>query len=95
MKATYNTSKEIAELYIESGLKDAVDVRVLINEISKLLAQKYGIERAKEICRPFANASIFTVEGLTAFLDAAEIESVNFSDPMTGKIENAAYINLK
>lgn len=97
MKATYNTSKEIAELYINSGLKDTTDVRVLINETCKQLAAKVGMEKAKEICTPFMSNSnkLFTVEGLTSYLDAVEIESVNFADPFTGKIEHTAYIHLK
>lgn len=97
MKATYNNSKEIAELYINSGLKDKTDVQVLINESAKQLAGKVGMEKAKEICTPFmANSQLlFTVDGLTSYLEAIEIDSVNFADPFTGKIEHTAYIHLK
>lgn len=97
MKASYNTAKEIAELYINSGLKDKTDVQVLINESAKQLAGKVGMEKAKEICTPFiANSQLlFTVDGLTSYLEAIEIDSVNFADPITGKIEHTAYIHLK
>ena len=97
MKATYNNSKEIAELYINSGLKDKTDVQVLINESAKQLAGKVGMEKAKEICTPFmANSQLlFTIDGLTSYLEAIEIDSVNFADPFTGKIEHTAYIHLK
>lgn len=95
MKASYNTAKEIAELYIESGLKDNTDVKVLVNESLKLLVQKVGLEKAKEIAKPFNTPAIFTVEGLTSYLEAIEIDSVNFADPFTGKIEHTAYIHLK
>lgn len=40
MKAIYNNPKEIAELYIESGLKDTIDVDRLVNESAKQLMQK-------------------------------------------------------
>ena len=40
MKATYSTSKEIAELYVKSGLKNKSDVNVLVNESAKQLMQK-------------------------------------------------------
>lgn len=95
LKATYSTAKEIAELYINSGLKDSTDVRVLVNEISKMLVQKHGLDTAKEICRPFANASIFTEAGLCAFLEAVNVDRVNFTDPLTGEITHVAYIHLK
>lgn len=97
MKATYNNSKEIAELYIMSGLKDTTDVRVLINETCKQLAGKFGMEKAKEICTPFMSNPqlLFTVDGLTSYLDAVGIDEVNFADPLSGKIEHTAYIHLK
>ena len=97
MKATYNTAKEIAELYINSGLKDKTEVRILINESAKQLARKVGMEKAKEICTPFmANSQLlFTVDGLTSYLEAVGIDQVNFACPFTGKIEHTAYIILK
>ena len=97
MKASYNTAKEIAELYINSGLKDKTDVRALINESAKQLMQKVGKEEAMKICMPFMQnkESLYTVEGLNSYLEAIEIDSVNFADPFTGKIEHTAYIQLK
>ena len=97
MKAIYNTAKEIAELYINSGLKDKKDVIILINQSARQLACKVGMEKAKEICTPFmANRqSLFTVEGLTSYLEAIEIDSVNFANPFNGKIESTVYIHLK
>ena len=97
MKASYDTAKEIAELYINSGLKDRTDVRVLINESAKQLMQKIGKEEAMRVCMPFMQntESLYTVEGLTSYLEAIEIDSVNFANPFTGKIEHAAYIHLK
>lgn len=97
MKASYNTSKEIAELYINSGLKDRTDVSALINESAKQLVQKVGKENAMNVCMPFMKnkESLFTIEGLTSYLEAIEIDSVNFADPFTGKIEHTAYIHLK
>ena len=97
MKATYNTAKEITELYINSGLKDKTDVSVLINESAKLLMQKVGKEEAMKVCIPFMQnkESLYTIEGLTSYLEAIEIDSVNFADPFTGKIEHVAYIHLK
>ena len=97
MKAIYNTAKEIAELYINSGLKDKTDVIILINQSAKQLAWKVGTEKAKEICTPFmANSkSLFTVDGLTSYLEAIEIDSVNFANPFNGKIESTVYIHLK
>lgn len=97
MKATYNNPKEIAELYINSGLKDKTEVQILINESARQLAWKVGMEKAKEICTPFmANSQLlFTVDGLTSYLEAIEIDSVNFANPFNGKIESTVYIHLK
>ena len=97
MKASYNTAKEIAELYIKSGLKDRTDVSALINESAKQLIQKVGKEEAMKVCMPFMQnkESLYTVEGLTSYLEAIEIDSVNFADPFSGKIEHIAYIHLK
>ncbi len=97
MKAIYNTAKEIAELYINSGLKDKKDVIILINQSARQLAWKVGMEKAKEICTPFmANRQLlFTVEGLTSYLEAIEIDSVNFANPFNGKVESTVYIHFK
>ena len=97
MKASYNTAKEIAELYINSGLKDRTDVSALINESAKQLMQKVGKEEAMKVCMPFMQnkESLYTVEGLNSYLEAIEIDCVNFADPFTGKIEHTAYIHLK
>ena len=97
MKSTYNNSKEIAELYINSGLKDKTDVSVLINESAKQLMQKVGKENAMNVCMPFMQnkESLYTIEGLTSYLEVIEIDSVIFTDPFTGKIEHTAYIHLK
>ena len=97
MKAIYNTAKEIAELYINSGLKDKKDVQMLINQSARQLAGKVGMEKAKEICTPFmANSQLlFTVDGLTSYLEAIEIDSINFANPFNGRIEHTAYIILK
>ena len=97
MKASYNTAKEIAELYINSGLKDRTDVSALIRESSRELMQKVGKEEAMNICMAFMQKveSLHTVEGLTSYLEAIEIDSVDFSNPFTGKIEHTAYIHLK
>ena len=93
----YNTAKEIAELYINSGLKDRTDVIALINESAKQLMQKVGKEEAMKVCIPFMQnkESLYTVAGLTSYLEAIEIDSVNFADPFSGKIEHTAYIHLK
>lgn len=97
MKASYNTPKEIAELYINSGLKDKIDVNALINESAKLLMQKIGKEKAMEVCMPFMQnkESLYTVEGLGSYLEAIEIDCINFADPFSGKIEHTPYIHLK
>lgn len=95
MKATYKTAKEIAEFYINSGLRDKIDIKVLADESLKLFIQKLGKEKAREIAGRFYNAAIFTVEGLVSFLEAVEIDEVSFADPFTGKIEHTAYIHLK
>ena len=95
MKASYNTAKEIAEFYINSGLRDNTDVKSLVNESLKILVQKVGLEKAKEIAMPFNTPAIFTVEGLTSYLEAIEIDEVIFADPFTGRIEHTAYIHLK
>ena len=97
MKATYNNSKEIAELYINSGLKDKTDVSVLINESAKQLMQKVGKEEAMKVCMPFMQnkESLYTVEGLENYINSVGIESISFADPFTGKIESTVYIHLK
>jgi len=97
MKATYNNSKEIAELYINSGLKDKTDVSALINESAKQLMQKVGKEEAMKVCMPFMQnrESLYTVEGLALYVESVGIESINFADPCTGKIESTVYIHLK
>jgi len=97
MKATYNNSKEIAELYINSGLKDKTDVNILINESAKQLMQKVGKEEAIKVCMPFIQnrESLYTVEGLVNYIESVGIESINFADPFTGKIESTVYIHLK
>lgn len=95
--ASYNTSKEIAELYINSGLKDTKDVSALINESTKLFVQKVGRDEAIKICTPFMQnkESLYTIEGLYSFLEAIQIDDISFIDPFTGKIEHIAYIHLK
>ena len=97
MKASYNTPNEIAQFYIESGLRDKTDVISLINESGKKLMQKIGKEEMGKILTPFMQnrESLFTVEGLALYLETIGVESVSFLDPMTGKIEHSAYINLK
>lgn len=97
MKATYNNSQEIAELYIKSGLKDKIDIKAFINESAKQLSEKVGREDAIKICMPFMQNTevLFTIEGLVNYINAVGIESISFIDPITGKIENTVYIHLK
>ena len=38
---------------------------------------------------------LFTVDGLTSYLEAIEIDSVNFANPFTRKIESTVYIHFK
>lgn len=95
MKATYNNSKEIAELYINS--KDRTDISVLINESAKMLMQKIGKEEAMKVCLSFMQnkESLYTIEGLENYINSVGIESINFVDPISGKIESTVYIQLK
>ena len=97
MTTSYNTPQEIAQFYIESGLRDKTDVVSLINESGKKYMQKVGREEAGKTLALFMKdrESLFAVEGLASYLEAIGVGSVSFLDPMTGRIEHSAYINLK
>lgn len=87
MNAIYTNMEEVADLYINSGEKNASELNTLVREVGQKFVAQYGKVCAAEVVAKY-RATIRTKAGLAGFLTEMKVEEVRFNDPFTGELDS-------